>query len=123
MRKQPSLPARIEPDAKWFGNTRTIDQKTLEKLRIELKEQVIDSYSFVLNKKKLPMSLIQEDNSLPKINILEYEKFEVSYNQKNFLKIFFSSNPFINHTFFNSFLRTPSAQEPKERNRNFLLCQ
>lgn len=77
MRERPTQPARIEPDPKWFGNTRTIDQKSLEKLRIELKEQVIDSYSFVLNKKKLPMSLIQEDESAPKINILEYEKFEV----------------------------------------------
>lgn len=79
MRIEPSKPMRIEPDPKWFGNTRTIDQRTLEKLRIELKEQVIDSYSFVLNKKKLPMSLIQEDDSVPKINILEYERFEVSF--------------------------------------------
>jgi nuclear GTP-binding protein len=69
--------ARIEPDPKWFGNVRTIGQKDLEKLRVELKEKVDDSYTVLLNKRKLPMSLIEEDESAAKINILEYEKFEV----------------------------------------------
>ena len=77
MRERPSQPARIEPDAKWFGNVRTIDQRTLEKLRVELKEQVTDSYAMLLNKKKIPMSLIQEDDSAPKINVLDYETYEV----------------------------------------------
>lgn len=29
-------PARVEPDRKWFGNIRTIDQKDLDKYKTEL---------------------------------------------------------------------------------------
>jgi nuclear GTP-binding protein len=78
MREQPSGPSRIEPDPKWFGNVRTIGQKDLEKLRVEMKESVEDSYTVLLNKRKLPMSLIEEDESAAKIKILDYEKYEVS---------------------------------------------
>jgi nuclear GTP-binding protein len=80
MRERPSQPARIEPDPKWFGNVRTIGQRKLEELRIEMKERVNDTYTVLLNKKKLPMSLIQEDDSLPQINILDYEKYEVFFS-------------------------------------------
>lgn len=36
MNEQPTKPSRIAPDRKWFGNVRTIDQKSLEKFRIEM---------------------------------------------------------------------------------------
>ena len=87
MREQPSQPVRIEPNSKWFGNVRTMDQRTLEKLRIELKEQVNDSYTVLLNKNQIPMSLIEENNSAPKINVLDYETYEVSNKHKIRLKI------------------------------------
>jgi hypothetical protein len=45
-----------------------------------MKETVEDSYTVLLNKRKLPMSLIEEDNSEAKINILDYEKYEVRKN-------------------------------------------
>jgi len=35
-RIRPDKPARIEPNRKWFGNTRTINQKTLENLRTQV---------------------------------------------------------------------------------------
>ena len=35
-RIRPDKPARIEPNRKWFGNTRTINQKTLEGLRTQV---------------------------------------------------------------------------------------
>ena len=34
--KRPETPARIVPDRKWFGNTRTITQKKLEEIRKEI---------------------------------------------------------------------------------------
>lgn len=78
MNEQPkNAVSRIEPDPKWFGNVRTIGQRDLEKLRVELKEKVDDSYTVLLNKRKLPMSLIEEDESAAKINVLDYEKYEV----------------------------------------------
>ena len=42
-----------------------------------MKESVEDSYTVLLNKRKLPMSLIEEDESAAKINILDYEKYDV----------------------------------------------
>ena len=34
MHKRPDQQARVDPNRKWFGNVRTVDQKSLEKLRI-----------------------------------------------------------------------------------------
>lgn len=100
MREEPNTPARIEPDPKWFGNVRTIAQKDLEKLRVELKEKVEDSYTVLLNKRKLPMSLIEEDTSAAKINILDYEKYEVRIYGLTFLTNLgcFRSTKFKNQT-------------------------
>ena len=42
--KRPSEPARIEPDRKWYGNVRTIDQKNLEKFRVEMAQHANDPY-------------------------------------------------------------------------------
>ena len=36
MHERPTVAPRIDPNRKWFGNVRTIDQKSLEKLRIEM---------------------------------------------------------------------------------------
>jgi nuclear GTP-binding protein len=83
MKERPTEPARIEPDPKWFGNVRTIDQRSLENLRIEMKEQIDDTYAVLLNKRKLPMSLIREDESKPTVNVLDFEKYEVRVSLKN----------------------------------------
>jgi nuclear GTP-binding protein len=36
MYERPTEMARVDPNRKWFGNVRTIDQRSLEKLRIDL---------------------------------------------------------------------------------------
>ena len=58
--KRPDTPARIEPDRKWFGNTRSIDPKKLEQLRKEVvkKQNIQDTYSIFLKQTNLPNSLI-----------------------------------------------------------------
>jgi nuclear GTP-binding protein len=40
MKKRPTDPSagRIQPDRKWFGNVRTVDQKELDKYRRTLEE-------------------------------------------------------------------------------------
>jgi nuclear GTP-binding protein len=67
---RPDKPARIEPDRKWFGNTRTIDQKSLENLRKEIDNQSHDTYSLLLKKRKIPQSLITPLSNVDKINKL-----------------------------------------------------
>ena len=39
MREKPTEAAKIAPDRKWFGNIRTIGQKSLEEFRVEMQKQ------------------------------------------------------------------------------------
>ena len=68
MKKVPTKPARIEPDRKWFSNVRVTDQKTLSNLRKELENQSHDTYSLLLRKRHIPMSLITPIKDEGKIN-------------------------------------------------------
>mmetsp|Transcript_8354 Transcript_8354/g.15762 ORF Transcript_8354/g.15762 Transcript_8354/m.15762 type:complete len:625 (+) Transcript_8354:113-1987(+) len=51
---------RIQPDRRWFGNTRVVGQSELDNFREEMTSKVADPYSVVLKRKKLPMGLLQD---------------------------------------------------------------
>jgi nuclear GTP-binding protein len=73
--------ARIAPDRRWFGNTRVIGQNELDTLREQVSIQNSDPYAFVLRRKKIPMSLLQDDNNattakVGKMNVLENESYD-----------------------------------------------
>lgn len=51
--------ARIAPDRRWFGNTRTIGQNALKKFRDEMSAKYRDPYSVVIKQSKLPLSLLE----------------------------------------------------------------
>lgn len=51
---------RIQPDRRWFGNTRVVGQTELDNFREEMTSKVADPYSVVLKRKKLPMGLLQD---------------------------------------------------------------
>lgn len=51
---------RIQPDRRWFGNTRVVGQTELDKFREEMTSKVADPYSVVLKRKQLPMGLLQD---------------------------------------------------------------
>ncbi len=77
---RPLHPARIEPDRRWFGNTRVLAQKELDKLRTEVEQQQAkhDPYTIVINQRKLPMQLLSDASAgtgCPKI--LAVEPFSV----------------------------------------------
>lgn len=82
MKERPTSAARIEPKPTWFGNVRTIDQKNLERLRVEYKQKAEDPYTIMLKNKKLPMSLIKESDEKPVVNLLQCEKFEDTFGPK-----------------------------------------
>lgn len=82
MKERPSGPARIEPKPTWFGNVRTIDQKSLEKLRVEYKQKVNDPYTILLKSKKTPLSLIKENDDKPTVSLLQCEKYEDTFGPK-----------------------------------------
>ncbi|KAI9796735.1 MAG: GTPase required for pre-60S ribosomal subunit nuclear export and maturation [Piccolia ochrophora] len=52
--------ARIEPNRKWFGNTRVIAQEALTSFREAMEERASDPYQVLLKTNKLPMSLIRD---------------------------------------------------------------
>lgn len=52
--------ARIAPDRRWFGNTRTIGQDSLKKFREEMGAKYRDPYSVIIKQSKLPLSLLEE---------------------------------------------------------------
>lgn len=56
--------ARIEPNRKWFGNTRVISQEALSSFRDAVAERASDPYQVLLKTNKLPMSLIRDNDSV-----------------------------------------------------------
>lgn len=55
--------ARIEPNRKWFTNTRVISQDALAAFRGAVAAQQNDPYSYLLKQNKLPMSLIKDNET------------------------------------------------------------
>ncbi|XP_051027307.1 nucleolar GTP-binding protein 2 [Acomys russatus] len=77
--------ARVEPNIKWFGNTRVIKQASLQKFQEEMDKVMKDPYKVVMKQSKLPMSLlhdrVQPHNS--KVHILDTESFESTFGPKS----------------------------------------
>lgn len=77
---------RIQPDRRWFGNTRVVGAGDLDKFRQEMTDKVADPYSVVLKRKKLPMGLLQEaavQADSQKAALLEQEPFNQAFGSKS----------------------------------------
>ncbi|XP_075410159.1 nucleolar GTP-binding protein 2 [Tenrec ecaudatus] len=77
--------ARVEPNIKWFGNTRVIKQSSLQKFQEEMDTVLKDPYKVVMKQSKLPMSLLH-DRIRPhnaKVHILDTESFETTFGPKS----------------------------------------
>ncbi|CAE6471337.1 unnamed protein product [Rhizoctonia solani] len=53
-------PGRVQPDRRWFGNTRVISQTALDHFRMNLADKKDDPYSVLLKRNKLPMALLDD---------------------------------------------------------------
>ncbi|KDE09054.1 hypothetical protein MVLG_00772 [Microbotryum lychnidis-dioicae p1A1 Lamole] len=74
---------RVQPDRRWFGNTRTISQTALEHFRTSLKDKIEDPYAVVLKKNKLPMSLLTDAPSgKVKLDLTTTEPFSDTFGSK-----------------------------------------
>ncbi|XP_047218047.1 nucleolar GTP-binding protein 2 [Girardinichthys multiradiatus] len=80
----PGTVARVEPNIKWFANTRVIKQSSLQKFQDEMGAIQKDPYRVVMRQSKLPMSLLHDrakaHNS--KVHILDTEGFETTFGPK-----------------------------------------
>ncbi|XP_064804665.1 nucleolar GTP-binding protein 2-like [Oncorhynchus masou masou] len=76
--------ARVEPNIKWFANTRVIKQSSLQKFQDEMGAVKKDPYRMVMKRSRLPMSLLHDrvkaHNS--KVHILDTEGFETTFGPK-----------------------------------------
>nr|XP_056702012.1 nucleolar GTP-binding protein 2 [Euleptes europaea] len=84
----PGTVARVEPNIKWFGNTRVIKQLSLQKFQEEMETVMKDPYRVVMKHSKLPMSLLH-DRIKPhnaKCHILDTETFETTFGPKSLRK-------------------------------------
>ncbi|KIK63861.1 hypothetical protein GYMLUDRAFT_71979 [Collybiopsis luxurians FD-317 M1] len=78
-------PGRVQPDRRWFGNTRVISQTALDHFRTSLSTKKDDPYSVLLRRNKLPMALL-DDASNPhaqkRSHIVETEPFSETFGPK-----------------------------------------
>uniref|UniRef100_A0A0V0IIU2 Putative nucleolar GTP-binding protein 2-like n=1 Tax=Solanum chacoense TaxID=4108 RepID=A0A0V0IIU2_SOLCH len=51
---------RIQPDRRWFVNSRVISQEKLESFREEIQDRLSSNYNIIMNGSNLPMSLVNE---------------------------------------------------------------
>ncbi|KAI0041804.1 NGP1NT-domain-containing protein [Auriscalpium vulgare] len=78
-------PGRVQPDRRWFGNTRVISQTALDHFRTSLQSRQNDPYSVLLRRNKLPMQLL-DDAANPSLrkrpHIVETESFSETFGPK-----------------------------------------
>ncbi|WAR05100.1 NOG2-like protein [Mya arenaria] len=74
--------ARVEPNRKWFGNTRVITQNALQTFQEEMTKVKKDPYKFVMRQTKLPISLLNEKGKQARVHVLDTESFESTFGKK-----------------------------------------
>ncbi|KAJ7508448.1 NUC091 domain-containing protein [Mycena galericulata] len=78
-------PGRVQPDRRWFGNTRVISQSALDHFRTSLSTKKDDPYSVLLRRNKLPMALLDDaanPNLRKRPHIVEVEPFGDTFGPK-----------------------------------------
>lgn len=74
--------ARVQPDKRWFGNTRVISQDALNHFREAVGNVQKDSYQVLMRQNKLPMSLVEESTKVPTLDITETESYASTFGPK-----------------------------------------
>ncbi|RGP77426.1 nucleolar gtp-binding 2 [Fusarium longipes] len=78
--------ARIEPNRKWFTNTRVVSQDTLKAFREAMDEKARDPYQVLLKSNKLPMSLIRDGKDTE--NGIKQHKAKMTVETSPFSEVF-----------------------------------
>ncbi|RBR27115.1 uncharacterized protein FIESC28_00088 [Fusarium coffeatum] len=80
--------ARIEPNRKWFTNTRVVSQDTLNAFREAMDEKARDPYQVLLKSNKLPMSLIRDGKEKDTENGIKQHKAKMTVETSPFSEVF-----------------------------------
>ncbi|XP_019873726.1 nucleolar GTP-binding protein 2 [Aethina tumida] len=74
--------ARVEPNQKWFGNSRVISQNALQKFQTELGAAIKNPYQMVMKPTQLPITLLNETAKNSRVHILDTESFDSVFGPK-----------------------------------------
>ncbi|VDI76203.1 nuclear GTP-binding protein [Mytilus galloprovincialis] len=74
--------ARVEPNRKWFGNTRVVTQTALQNFQEEMAKVKNDPYKVVMKQTKLPITLLNETAKHARVHLLDTESFETTFGKK-----------------------------------------
>ncbi|EUB54386.1 Nucleolar GTP-binding protein 2 [Echinococcus granulosus] len=72
--------SRVEPNRRWFGNTRVISQDSLQAFKEAMK--IKNPYEIMLRQTRLPISLLDEKKVKKKPDILAAESFAYVFGKK-----------------------------------------
>lgn len=73
---------RVQPDRRWFGNTRVVGAKELDTFREAMAARMNDPYSVVLRAKTLPTGLLVDAKTAARANLLTAESYEDTFGGK-----------------------------------------
>lgn len=74
--------ARVEPNQKWFGNSRIISQNALQKFQTEMGEVMKNPYKVIMKPTNLPVTLLNEVAKNARTHLLDTEPFEYVFGPK-----------------------------------------
>ncbi|KAK9882500.1 hypothetical protein WA026_021847 [Henosepilachna vigintioctopunctata] len=74
--------ARVEPNQKWFGNSRIISQNALQKFQTELGAAVKNPYQVVMKPTTLPITLLNEKAKHVRVHLLDTESYDSVFGPK-----------------------------------------
>lgn len=72
----------MEPNQKWFGNSRVISQNALQKFQTELGAAMKNPYQVVMKPTNLPVTLLNEKAKNARVHLLDTESFESVFGPK-----------------------------------------
>lgn len=74
--------ARVEPNQKWFGNSRVISQNALQKFQEEFGAAVKNPYQVIMKPTNLPITLLNETAKNARVHLLDTESFDKTFGPK-----------------------------------------
>lgn len=74
--------ARVEPNQKWFGNSRVISQNALQRFQDEFGAVVKNPYQVVMKPTNLPITLLNEKAKNARVHLLDTESFDKTFGPK-----------------------------------------
>ena len=74
--------SRIQPNSKWFGNTRVVTQSALQRFHEEMGKVKRDPYKVVMKQTNLPITLLNETAKNSRVHILDTESYATTFGKK-----------------------------------------